>query len=85
MLVNYQMVAADLSSTNASVFGPIDFYPDAWLPDGRLVADHVCWTFQGDGGPCDASLDGTYIVSENGQSRTLFYKLAQSSFVVASM
>lgn len=84
-LVNFQMVAADLSSTSAGVFGPIDFYPDAWLPDGRLVADHQCWTFQGDGGPCDASLDGTYIFSADGQSHTLFYKLSQSSFVAAAM
>jgi hypothetical protein len=84
-LVNYQMVGADLSSTTASVFGPIDFFPDTWLSDGRLVADHMCWSFQGNGGPCDQSLDGTYFVSADGLSHTLFYKLAQGSVVVASM
>lgn len=81
-LVNYQIASGDLSSSTAGVFGPIDFYPDTWLPDGRLVADHLCWTFQGNGGPCDQSLDGTYFLSADGQSRTLFYKLAQGASVV---
>ena len=84
-LINYQMVAADLSSSSASVFGPIDFYPDTWLSDGRLVADHVCWTFQQNGGPCDPSLDGTYFLSGDGKTRSLFYKLAQGSVVVAAI
>lgn len=84
-LINYQMVAADLSASGGIVFGAIDFVPDTWLPDGRLVADHICWTFQSDGGPCDESLDGTYIVSADGQTRTLFDKLALGSGVVASV
>jgi hypothetical protein len=84
-LVNYQMAAGDLSASTVAVFGPADFFPDAWLPDGRLVADHLCWTFQQNGGPCDQSLDGTYVVSADGQTRTLFYKLAPGSAVVASI
>lgn len=84
-LVNYQMVAADLGSSSASQFGPIDFYPDTWLADGRLVADHQCWTFQGNGGPCDQSLDGTYFLSADGRSHMLFYKLAPGAAVVASV
>lgn len=84
-LVNYQIVAADIGSTSASVFGPADFLPDARLSDGRLVADHLCWSFQQNGGPCDQSLDGTYFISADGQSHTLFYKLAQGSSVVAAL
>ena len=84
-LINYQMVAADLSASVATVFGANDFFPDAWLPDGRLVADHLCWTFQSNGGPCDQSLDGTYFVSADGQTHTLFYKLAIGSVVVAAL
>ncbi|HET7420072.1 MAG TPA: hypothetical protein VFL27_06795 [Candidatus Dormibacteraeota bacterium] len=83
-LVNYEIVAAELTSTTVGVFGPVDFLPDAWLPDGRLVADHYCWTFQQNGGPCDQSLDGTYFLSADGHSLTLFYKLAQGSSVVAA-
>jgi hypothetical protein len=84
-LINYQIVAADLSSSNAGVFAPIDFVPDTWLPDGRLVADHLCWTFQQNGGPCDQSLDGTYFLSADGKTRTLFYKLPLGSYVAASI
>jgi hypothetical protein len=84
-LINYQMVAADLSASGVTVFGVSDFLPDTWLPDGRLIADHLCWTFQENGGPCDQSLDGTYIVSADGHTRTLFYKLAPGSSVVASV
>ena len=80
-LINYQMVVADLSSSSSSAWGPADFYPDTWLPDGRLVADHLCWTFQQNGGPCDPSLDGTYILSANGNTKTLFYKLVHGSVV----
>ena len=46
-------------------------------------ADHFCWTMQGNGGRCDQSLDGTYIYSADGLTRTLFYKLAGGSSVVA--
>ena len=83
--VNYQIAQADLSSSSAAVFGPIDFYPDAWLSDGRLVADHLCWTFQQNGGPCDQSLDGTYFLSGDGKTRILFYKLGHGSVVAAAI
>jgi hypothetical protein len=80
-VVNYQMAVADLTASSATSFGPIDYVPDAWLPDGRLVADHMCVQFEG-AGPCDAGLDGTYIFSADGLSRTFFYKLKQGSSVV---
>lgn len=81
-MVNYQIVTGDLRSSAVGVFGPIDFYPDTWLPDGRLVADHLCWTLTGNSAPCDQSLDGAYFLSPDGQTRSLFYKLAPSSSVV---
>jgi len=81
-LVNYQMATADLSGSSAATFGPADFYPDASLPDGRVVADHLCWSFQGNGGPCTASLDGTYLISADGKSKTLFFKLPTGVVVV---
>jgi hypothetical protein len=64
------------------VFGPIDYVPDTWLPDGRVVADHQCWPSETDGGPCNASLDGTYIFSADGSSHSLFFKLANGASVV---
>src|SRR5882672_1647812 len=81
-VLNYQIAIADLTSSTANAFGPLDYLPDAWLPDGRVVADHRCAISEWGGGPCDASLDGTYIFSSDGASHTLFYKLA-SGVVVA--
>ena len=80
-LVNYQMAVADLTASSATAFGPLDFLPDTWLPDGRVVADHECEQFP-DAGPCDATLNGTYIFSADGKSHSLFYKLKQGSAVV---
>jgi hypothetical protein len=80
-VINYQMVIAELTASSASPFGPMDYVPDAWLPDGRVVADHWCVQFEG-AGPCDATLNGTYIFSADGRSRDLFYKLPQGSAVV---
>jgi len=74
-MVNYQMAAADLTASSASAFGPLDFVPETWLPDGRVVAYHQCLTGAGwGGGPCDTKLDGTYFFSADGLSHTLFYK-----------
>ncbi|HEX2681495.1 MAG TPA: hypothetical protein VHQ03_09405, partial [Candidatus Dormibacteraeota bacterium] len=70
------------SAQKAVGFGPIDFIPDSWLPDGRIVADHSCLIPQMGGGPCDSSLDGTYIFTADGASRTLFFKLAPGVRVV---
>jgi hypothetical protein len=81
-LINYQTVTANLSGSSVGAFGPADFYPDTWLPDGRLVGDHLCWSYQGNGGPCTQSLDGTYFISADGAARTLFFKLAQGASVV---
>jgi hypothetical protein len=81
-LVNFQMAAGDVTGTSVAPFGPSDFYPDTWLPDGRVVADHLCWTFQQNGGPCNQNLDATYFISADGKSRTLFYKLGQSAAIV---
>lgn len=82
-VINYQMAVANLSSTGASAFGPIDYVPDVWLPDGRVVAEHVCVPADFGGGACDQSVDGTYFVSADGKNSTLFFKLAQASYVVA--
>ena len=82
-VINYQMAVAALSSTAGVAFGSIDYAPDAWLPDGRVVAEHVCVPAYFGGGACDQGLDGTYLVSADGTSRTLFYKLAEGSYVVA--
>jgi hypothetical protein len=81
-VVNYQMAAADLTASNASAFGPLDFVPDTWLPDGRVVAYHQCITGVGwGGGPCDTKLDGTYFFSVDGTSHTLFYKGVRGDIV----
>ncbi len=80
-VLNYQIAIADLTSSTANAFGPLDYLPDAWLPDGRVVADHRCAYSGWGGGPCDASLDGTYIFSSDGTSHTLFYKLASGAVV----
>lgn len=78
---NYQMAVADRTSSNAKAFGPLDYLPDAWLPDGRVVADHTCFYSGWGGGPCNASLDGTYIFSADGTSHTLFLKLTSGGVV----
>lgn len=83
-VLNYQIAIADLTSSTANAFGPLDYLPDTWLPDGRVVADHRCAYSGWGGGPCDMSLDGTYIFSPDGTSHSLFYKLV-SGAVVASL
>ena len=80
-VINYQMAVADLTSPTAGAFGPIDYLPDAWLPDGRVVATHACAYVDWGGGPCNASLDGTYFFSPDGSSRTLFFKLTHGAVV----
>ena len=79
--VNYQMAVAGLTESTATPFGAVDFVPDTWLPDGRLVADHLCWPADMGGGSCNASLDGTYVFSADGRVRTLFYKLSNAGVV----
>jgi hypothetical protein len=76
-LISYQIAMADLTSQAAHAFGPLDYVPDVWLPDGRVVADHRCVPVEWNGGSCNASLDGTYILSADGTSSTLFYKLTR--------
>ena len=80
-VISYQMAVADLNGSAAAAFGPLDYVPDTWLPDGRLVADHWCVISEWGGGPCNTGLDGTYIFSADGKSHTLFYKL-KSGLVV---
>lgn len=84
-VINYQMAAADLTASTASAFGTIDFVPDVWLPDGRVIADHMCVYSGWGGGPCDETLDATYVFSSDGASHSLFYKLASGAQVVASI
>ena len=81
-VINYQMAVADLTASSAQAFGPLDYLPDAWLPDGRLVATHMCAYADWGGGPCNAALDGTYIFSADGKSHSLFFKLKSGSVVV---
>lgn len=80
-VVNYQMAVAGLSDSSASAFGPLDYTPDTWLPDGRLVADHWCWPTDFGGGPCNAALNGTYIFSADGSTHTLFFRLKTGGVV----
>jgi hypothetical protein len=75
--ISYQIAMADLTSQTAHAFGPLDYVPDVWLPDGRVVADHRCVPVEWNGGSCNSSLDGTYILSADGTSSTLFYKLTR--------
>lgn len=84
-VVSYQMVTAPLTASGVAVFGPLNYWPDTWLPDGRIVADHYCVPSDFGGAPCDSSLDATYYFSSDGTSRTLFYKLAGGSSVVANI
>ena len=83
-VLNYQMAEADLSASSLASFGPLDYNPAAWLPDGRVVAEHQCVYIDWGAGPCSASLDGTYVFSADGKSRTLFYRL-KSGWVVGSI
>ena len=82
-VINYEMAVADLTASTATSFGPLDYVPDTWLPDGRVIADHMCVYSGFGGGPCNAGLDATYVFSSDGASHTLFYKLASGSQVVA--
>jgi len=79
--INYQMAVAGLTDSKASAFGALDYLPDTWLPDGRVVAHHQCWAASMGGGTCNTALDGTYIFSANGSTRTLFYKLKTGEVV----
>lgn len=83
-VINYQMAVAELTSSTATSFGPLDFLPDVWLPDGRVVADHACIGNVG-AGACDASQNGTYIFSADGASHSLLFRLAPTASVVASI
>ena len=82
-VINYEMAVADLTASTATSFGPIDFVPDTWLPDGRIIADHGCVNSGFGGGPCNEGLDATYVFSSDGASHALFFKLALGSQVVA--
>jgi hypothetical protein len=80
-VINYQMAVAGLTESAATAFGQLDFVADTWLPDGRLVADHMCVPSEWGGGACNSALDGTYIFSADGSTHTLFYKLKTGSVV----
>jgi len=77
-VVNYQMAVADVTSSTASSFGPLDYLPDTWLPDGRVVADHWCANGFGSTGACDQGLNGTYIFSADGNSHTRLSKVSEA-------
>ena len=84
-VINYQMAVADFSSSTASAFGPLDYLPDAWLADGRVVADHRCATGFGDTDACDANLAGTYVFSADGSTHSLLFKGAPYAAVLGSI
>ena len=84
-VINYQMAVADLAAPSAAAFGPLDYLPDSWLPDGRIVATHQCVISDWGGGPCSGGLDGTYFFSADGKSHSLFFKLAGNARVVGSI
>lgn len=84
-VINYQMAIADLTSSSARAFGPLDYLPRAWLPDGRVVAEHTCSYAGWGGGPCNAKLDGTYLFSADGAIHSLFFKLAAGASVVGDI
>ncbi|MDQ2960214.1 MAG: hypothetical protein M3R48_04095 [Candidatus Dormibacteraeota bacterium] len=75
---SYQMATFAVDST-VSDFGPADFVPTAWLPDGRLVATHSCIDAGFQGAPCDTSKNGTYIFSADRTSSTLFFRWPPSN------
>jgi hypothetical protein len=83
----YQMATFGIADTTAADFGPADYVPRAWLPDGRLIAAHQCIDPGFQGAACDASKDGTYIFSADGTSSTLFFRWPpqNNSTVVASL
>ena len=80
-VINYQMVVADSTSSSGKAFGPLDYLPDTWLLDGRVVANHVCAGGGFGGGPCNAGLDGAYFFSPDGTSHTPFFKLTRGTVV----
>ncbi len=84
-VVNYQMAFGDIAGSSAAAFGPADFVPDVLLSDGRVIADHQCWDSTFGGGPCSRALDGTYFISADGKTKTLFFKLAGGATVVAAL
>lgn len=84
-VINYQMAVANFSSSTASAFGPLDYLPDAWLADGRVVADHRCAAGFGDTDACDANLAGTYVFSADGSTHSLLFKGAPYATVVGSI
>jgi hypothetical protein len=84
-VINYQIVIADLTTSSVNVFASLDYLPDTWLPDGRVVADHWCAQGFGNTGACDASLNGTYVLSADGASHSLLIKLVSTAAVVGSV
>ena len=76
----YQMKTARLTSPVLSDFGPPGYVPDAWLPDGRLVARQMCLVADTSPTTCDASSVGkTDIFSADGRSSIFFFKLGQGA------
>jgi hypothetical protein len=84
-MINYQIVTADLATSSVNAFATLDYLPDTWLPSGRVVADHWCAQGFGNTGACDASLNGTYVLSADGASHSLLFKLAGTAAVVGSV
>lgn len=80
----YQIGVAALAATSLTAFGPAGYFPEAWLPDGRLIAEQSCLFAYGPSPlPCESSpANGTRVLfSADGSSSTPFYKLSVSSRV----
>jgi hypothetical protein len=74
----YQMRTVQLASPVLSDLGPPGYVPEAWLPDGRLVARQMCLVADSSPTACDPSNDGkTYIFTADGSSSTFFFRLGQ--------
>jgi hypothetical protein len=74
----YQIKAAQIKSLVLADFGPPGYVPEAWLPDGRLVAREMCLVASDSPTACDASNDGkTYVFAADGSRSTFFFRLGQ--------
>lgn len=83
---SFRMATVALSAATSAPFGPPSFWPDAWLPDGRVVATHACADMLGaSNADCDPSQRGTYIFSADGTSSTLFFNLSPGAVVVGAL
>lgn len=78
-VINYEMAVADLTASTATSIGPMDYVPDTWLPDGRVIADHMCVYSGFGGGPCNEGARRNLCVQ---QRRSFSHAVLQASVSV---